>query len=252
MPSGYVSNALDCDDTNSAINPAATEICNGVDDDCDTQVDEGFPNIDGDADADCVDPILSVCSAIDALIVAILASDNVSSQLKDLLITDKLGPAKTKYEEENINGAKGSLQGFIGLVNGQSGNGIPTALADAWIAIAQALIDAINNGTSNCTTSQGIHVPGGEIAVERAENFSGFKLYPNPTSGELTVEFNNATPGAGSIQILDLYGRTLRLETIMSGSQAYPISMYSLPAGVYLVKVLDGGEPIGMERVVKQ
>ena len=33
----------------------ATESCNGVDDDCDVAVDEGFPNADGDAMADCVD-----------------------------------------------------------------------------------------------------------------------------------------------------------------------------------------------------
>lgn len=32
---------LDCDDTDPAVNPDATEVCNGVDDNCDTQIDEG-------------------------------------------------------------------------------------------------------------------------------------------------------------------------------------------------------------------
>lgn len=40
--SGYVARAGDCDDADPAVNPAAAEVCNGHDDDCDTQTDEGF------------------------------------------------------------------------------------------------------------------------------------------------------------------------------------------------------------------
>jgi hypothetical protein len=40
QPTGYVSNSTDCDDTRSGVNPAATEACNGYDDDCDGSIDE--------------------------------------------------------------------------------------------------------------------------------------------------------------------------------------------------------------------
>ncbi len=40
QPPGYVQKQNDCDDTNSAVKPGATEICNGYDDNCDGDVDD--------------------------------------------------------------------------------------------------------------------------------------------------------------------------------------------------------------------
>ena len=40
VPSGYVAVSDDCDDTDDAVNPDATEACNGIDDDCDGSIDE--------------------------------------------------------------------------------------------------------------------------------------------------------------------------------------------------------------------
>lgn len=51
----------DCDDTDGAIFPGQTEICNGLDDDCDGSVDEGF-DMDGDGFGTCTtDPALKDC-----------------------------------------------------------------------------------------------------------------------------------------------------------------------------------------------
>ena len=46
----------DCDDTDARVFPGATEDCNGIDDNCNGEIDEGFDDTDGDAAADCVDP----------------------------------------------------------------------------------------------------------------------------------------------------------------------------------------------------
>ena len=46
QPSGYVSNSEDCDDSDLLVNPAQTEICNGIDDDCDGDFDAGILGMD--------------------------------------------------------------------------------------------------------------------------------------------------------------------------------------------------------------
>ncbi|MDZ4383950.1 MAG: DUF6531 domain-containing protein, partial [Nitrospirota bacterium] len=43
-PAGYVTDNTDCNDGNASINLGAAEACNGVDDNCNTQIDEGAQN----------------------------------------------------------------------------------------------------------------------------------------------------------------------------------------------------------------
>ncbi|MFT5680117.1 MAG: hypothetical protein ACI8RZ_001022 [Myxococcota bacterium] len=46
---------VDCDDGNASIHPGQPEVCDGVDDNCNGQIDEGFSDTDTDGIADCTD-----------------------------------------------------------------------------------------------------------------------------------------------------------------------------------------------------
>ncbi|HRG84849.1 MAG TPA: MopE-related protein [Chitinophagales bacterium] len=54
MPIGYILDSTDCDDLNFDVNPVKDELCNGIDDNCNIEIDEGltiytfYIDVDGD------------------------------------------------------------------------------------------------------------------------------------------------------------------------------------------------------------
>lgn len=68
-PSGSVATNTDCNDASASVNPAATEVCNGVDDECDGLVDTADASltatplyVDADADGYGSTAVADVCS----------------------------------------------------------------------------------------------------------------------------------------------------------------------------------------------
>jgi hypothetical protein len=75
QPAGYVAEDDDCDDTEGAVNPGATEVCNTWDDDCDGEIDEDsaadastwYVDADGDGWGDTTSPVVA-CDTPDGFV----------------------------------------------------------------------------------------------------------------------------------------------------------------------------------------
>lgn len=86
MPSGYVDNNLDCDDSNSNVYPGNTESCDGIDNDCDMEIDEGCTTEDCDGNYVIVDALTQ--DTFRAFIN--LSSDIPVNSMDDILFTSAL------------------------------------------------------------------------------------------------------------------------------------------------------------------
>jgi hypothetical protein len=68
-----------------------------------------------------------------------------------------------------------------------------------------------------------------------------FKLYPNPASSSVTIEFENSEEIIGSISIVNMAGLKLREllpnTTFLSGHNSYQMNLSGINSGIYLISV---------------
>lgn len=74
-----------------------------------------------------------------------------------------------------------------------------------------------------------------ENQISNNINFFSFSLYPNPTSNQVTVRFNQAFEGA-SISVTDVFGKEMQVRTHKT-DQGFELSLDEFAVGVYLVTV---------------
>ncbi len=98
--------------------------------------------------------------------------------------------------------------------------------------VAEVLYDVCYNSCANCA---------GVIGIDEAGALEGIQLFPNPTSGRLTLAFAGALD-AGTVRVVDLAGRMAVEKNLVAGSQqSLEIDLSGLPSGLYLVEVVSGG-----------
>jgi len=92
-------------------------------------------------------------------------------------------------------------------------------------------------------------MPTSNKALKAGESFH---IFPNPTSGKLTLQTKGILLKEAQLQILDLWGRTIYTEKLSAGQPNYEFSIPYLASGLYFVKVLNRGELLWIHKIIKQ
>ncbi len=93
---------------------------------------------------------------------------------------------------------------------------------------------------------RGMTVNAGELTSP-----SGFLLYPNPTTGRLTLELPAPAAPGTTIRITEPNGRVALEVAAEVGGEQQQVQVGSLPTGMYFVHLLQAGRIVGAERFVK-
>jgi hypothetical protein len=76
--------------------------------------------------------------------------------------------------------------------------------------------------------------------VAALQHSPALALYPNPTSGSLTLQFQGLAPATEALQVLDVAGRVVQTQTVhaVEGRNEVALDLSAQPAGVYFVQAL--------------
>ncbi|HOY96859.1 MAG TPA: MopE-related protein, partial [Catalimonadaceae bacterium] len=242
VPSGYVTNSLDCNDGNPAVNPAASEICNGIDDNCDGTIDNGTPAL-GTASAIAgpagvcrnstgqvfsVNPIPGATSYIWTLPAGATGSSSTNSITLSFSSTYVTGNICVKAANSCLQGAN-----FCRSVTYFSAKpGTPVAIIGSTPGVCGDTRSYSVANVANATSYNWTAPANSTIVSGQGTNTVSVQFLPGFTTGSLSVTASNCkgTSTARTLALSYATGTPASIAGNLHGNCAGSTGTYSCPA----------------------
>jgi hypothetical protein len=254
QPAGYVMNSTDCNDANSAVHPNATEVCNGMDDDCDMLVDENavdaqnwYEDFDGDSYGNLYSVIQSCFQPAGYVSDNTDCDDNTSVTHPGAMeICDNLDnncdgfadnnafDAATWYQDMDMDGFGNPLVSFVSCVAPSGYVSDNTDCLDNNPAAYPGGTEIANNGIDEDCNGSDLIATG--IASLNSEN--GATIFPNPGTDHATVFLAENWKGGIQIEIFSLEGKSLFVYQFINRANL-DFETGGLESGIYFIRITD-------------
>jgi len=142
--------------------------------------------------------------------------------------------------------------------SGHDGFESVTAVPNGVVAVGYSRRDSFGTGDWTDVTNKGVFADAiivkysgaGIGIIEPAQELSEVEVFPNPTTGELTIKWTSGR--VNEVEIYDIYGRKQKAESRKQKAEGEVVLDVSyLAAGIYLVKITTE-KGIVVKKVVKQ
>lgn len=98
--------------------------------------------------------------------------------------------------------------------------------------------DTIFDDAEICNTGQGQRQAGQE------KEANVVRLYPNPASGQITIEFKEALEAEHEITLYSVTGQQQTSYILADGQQTFTLDTNRIPAGMYFYKINQKGHSL--------
>lgn len=171
-----------------------------------------------------------------------LSSVPANQTVSNLVVHNNESPCYDATQAITVSGLTVEAGGNATLIAGLSIHFTP----DFRVYYGGALHGYITTTQEYCGTGSTMAAPVtlGEEEISSLSGGSWFKLYPNPTSGNFTLDLTGAeNPGEVHVEIYGMHGEKI-LQTALYQEKQRTFCIETTPTGIYVIRISNGNESV--------